>query len=310
MKFTKDQKRIAYKKLSEQTQSFIGDSDTLDNISVFLEKNNINNEKADLADSEILYAMYGLQTLSEAIENIARISGKSVGELSNLKDNLQKDVFDKIREIENRDSGNVQSEENPKLDKAIESRLSEITTKYSLNNEKSIILSAEIAKSINNPQLPKISVDTLIEMLDISSLIAEQVLNDLNNRIFNSSIKTAKTAEAVSSNQTNKPETTGSAKTDSQMTPGITTAQIPNYTPRPKVVLDNEPVQTPVSVPRFKAVPMEGSDNTPELIPTIKPKPSAGGIMESKINTVIDKTVEQKTTMPKYTVDPYREPLG
>ncbi len=278
----------------------------IDSIKNISETNKFDQDTEDSFTIEVIIMVLGMESpesfplnLSEKVGLNDEVVTKVANEVGEMILNPLKDNLDKSAEIKNRDIDNVQSKENPKLDKAIESRVSEITTKYSLSNEKGIILSAEIAKSINNPQLPKISVDILIEKLDISGLIAEQILNDLNNRIFNSSIKTAKVTESTSSvNMAN------------QMNQGVTTASIPNYTPRPKVVIDDEPVQTPIPVPRFKAVPMSDIESGQDFMPKVAPKPNVGGIMQNKLNTVTEKAPARPPVPEKYSVDPYREPLN
>jgi len=67
-----------------------------------LDKVGLTSEQKNLADSEILSAMLGLQTLESAIKNISQISGKSADELSVLQKELQErvfDVFEKMRSM-------------------------------------------------------------------------------------------------------------------------------------------------------------------------------------------------------------------
>ena len=48
------------------------------------------------ADTEILHAMYGLQTLSDAIDAIAQLSNKSPDDLCRLKSVLEEQIFSRI----------------------------------------------------------------------------------------------------------------------------------------------------------------------------------------------------------------------
>jgi hypothetical protein len=92
----------------------------------------------------------------------------------------------------------------------------------------------------------------------------------------------------------------------------ISELPINNYTPKPTVVINNEPVQMPISVPRFKAVPMSEIESGQDFIPNIAPKPNASGIMDAKLNSVTKGMTEVKPEekiQKNYAVDPYREPL-
>src|SRR3989344_4987671 len=96
MVFTLSQKKTAYKKLSKDVQDFIMDSETTDLIEKYLVEVGLSAEQSDSADTEILNAMYGLQTFSEAMANIAKLSNKKVEELSKLRTNLENNIFSKI----------------------------------------------------------------------------------------------------------------------------------------------------------------------------------------------------------------------
>lgn len=95
MAFTREQKKEAYEKLSPEVQDFIMDNETTELISGYLKESNLTGEQIDLADTEILCALFGLQTLSEAINNIA-ISNGNPQSFSTLKTNLEENIFSKI----------------------------------------------------------------------------------------------------------------------------------------------------------------------------------------------------------------------
>lgn len=96
MTFTNTQIREAYKKLSPEVQNFIMDNETTDLITNHLGMAGLSEEQSTLADSEILYAMLGLQTLPDAISNIAKLSNKSLESLHRLKIDLENNIFVKI----------------------------------------------------------------------------------------------------------------------------------------------------------------------------------------------------------------------
>lgn len=99
MKPTKEQRKNAYSNLSDEAQFFIMSNETTDLISTALQESGFSEEQADQADSEILYAMYGLQSLDDAMKNIASLSQKPVESLAPLKSKLKENIFDKLEEI-------------------------------------------------------------------------------------------------------------------------------------------------------------------------------------------------------------------
>lgn len=100
MPFSREQVKNAYLKLSPEVYDFVTSNDTTELISNYLTNSGIVMNTLDSADSEIFYATLGLQTLSDAISNIAQMSGKSVDELSGLKEKLDEEIFSKIAEFE------------------------------------------------------------------------------------------------------------------------------------------------------------------------------------------------------------------
>jgi hypothetical protein len=97
MTFTLQQSRMAYKKLPPEVQDLIVGNETMDLIANALKEVVLNEEQANLADSQILYAMYCLQSLDDAIKNIAELSGKTVDDFSKLKSTLENDIFSKYK---------------------------------------------------------------------------------------------------------------------------------------------------------------------------------------------------------------------
>lgn len=97
MNFTNQQSREAYKKLPPEIQDLIMDGETTELVENSLAELKLDKNITDSADSEILYAMYCLQSLDDAINNIAKLSGKNSSELSGLKSTLQENIFSKYK---------------------------------------------------------------------------------------------------------------------------------------------------------------------------------------------------------------------
>jgi len=112
MNFSPQQINAAYKKLPEEVQDFITSPDITEIISSSLKASGLTGEKLDLADSEILYSMYGLQSLEEAIKNISEVSQKNSTEFLELKTTLEKEAFSIINDLV-RSGGSVPQNSDP-----------------------------------------------------------------------------------------------------------------------------------------------------------------------------------------------------
>lgn len=308
MKFTIDQKRIAYKNLPQDVQSFIMDPETTELTENIIIESGISEDDADLVDTEILNMMYGLQTLDEVISNIGQIIQKQPSELSELKAKLKEKVVDKIIE-KRREEGQPS---NTPLDKSMGERIMEIAQKYSLDSTKKDLLINIISNVSKSESLSDLSNKISIN-LGFSSVISEQIATDIQNRVLDYTPKSKNdvTKNTAITNVTPKEIT---VKQPEPTPINIYSAPAPSYTPKTRVVIESEPVQSPVAVPRFKAVPLSDNEMGADFIPKLAPKPSAGGIMESKLNSVTAGITEVKKETPpivkNYSTDPYREPLN
>lgn len=97
MAFAREQKKQAYQKLSPEVQDFIMSSETTELIGRLLQEAGLSENEEISADSEILYSLYGLQPLSTAIENIAKLTNRNPENFSNLRMKLEDNIFNKIQ---------------------------------------------------------------------------------------------------------------------------------------------------------------------------------------------------------------------
>jgi hypothetical protein len=174
----------------------------------------------------------------------------------------------------------------------LEERVLEIAKKYSLNAEQSESL-------LNNVFLMVVGViktDNITELivsdLNTSRLLAEQIVQDLENRVFDYALKQIE-KENVSSVDTK--EKIMSSSTQLELKPdNLPVVEINEplkVNPVPKPVFQNEALDKQViGVPRYT--------ESPRTAPVINP------IVEKKINNLTS------ATPIKYEKDPYREPLG
>lgn len=97
MPFNNEQKKKAYKRLPPDIQDLVMDNETTELIQKLLQKTGLEEKFIDSADNEILYAMYCLQSLDDAIKNIAILNGKNTDSLSELKSILQTKIFSQYK---------------------------------------------------------------------------------------------------------------------------------------------------------------------------------------------------------------------
>lgn len=317
MSYTREQKKIAYKKLSDEEKSFIMSSETTDMIEECLKTINLTGESLDLADLEIMFAMYRLQTLQTSISNIAKLAGKNEDELQYLKDQLQSNIFNIIQPVQeikkdtlektpSLDAEEIISKELPYnqnfvrlpqikqkliLSGVWKERTEEIAKKYSLSETQTNTLVDNVLLILIDLKKNENFLETIITELGISRLLAEQIFEDLNIRVF----------EYVNKNLENKSETEIAPQTIIEKTISDSEKDIPEI--RPQILPATEPgktahdtlptqeqIQRPLAVPRYTAVPMETEENEqPKNTSEVKPTP-----------------VEP---VKRYAVDPYREPI-
>lgn len=96
MPYTRTQKKEAYKQLPPEVQDFIMDNETTEKIAGLLKKAGLSEEQSDLADSEILYTLFGLQSPDTAIQNIADVCKRDISSFSELRANLDAEIFSRV----------------------------------------------------------------------------------------------------------------------------------------------------------------------------------------------------------------------
>lgn len=97
MTFTRTQSQVAYKKLPPEIQDLIMSNETTDLIATTLKEAGLSEEQANLADSEILYTLFCLQSLDDAINNIAKVSNRNANDLSKIRSVIQDNILNKYK---------------------------------------------------------------------------------------------------------------------------------------------------------------------------------------------------------------------
>jgi hypothetical protein len=206
-------------------------------------------------------------------------------------------------------------------------RIEEIAKKYSLNESQTENLTDNVLFVITGIDTVDKFLETLSQELGISKILADQLTDDLEKRVFEYVLKkldknTEKKEDKVAEKKTTPPVS---------IIPEIRPETFPTKTEPPKIPVQPifgskstvsapvkttaapEPIQRPVSVPRFTAVPMEEDhaippqvQKTPEPIinsSTVKPTPP---VAPSPLKPATPETTKPEN---KYAVDPYREPI-
>ncbi len=298
MKFTRQQKQEAYKKLPSEVKDFIMNDETDDLISGYLTGAGLTEEQSNDADAEILYAMYGLQTLPQAIEAIAKLSNKNVSDLSILRANLENNIFGQIEKIKNY---------NAIVDKTIENKIREIATKYSLSESQT----SDLIDRVSSVLFGKTTVDDFFETLDtdihVSSLVAEQIMEDLYSRVFEAVTDQVERAPSLSQSSNlelapdNLPMTEpGEVAHDAPRQPREAFAAVPRYVPPvAEVVTLNPQLKNQIENQLEKQPDKKAEQYTGASQVTPAPSVSAPDNLPG-IEIIPEK---------KYVSDPYREPL-
>jgi hypothetical protein len=207
-------------------------------------------------------------------------------------------------------------------------RIEEIAKKYSLNETQTENLTDNVLFVITGIDTVDKFLETLSQELGISKILADQLTDDLEKRVFEYVLKKLEKNTEKTEDKVTEKKTTPSPVS---IIPEIRPENLPTKTEPPKIpvqpifesksvvsapvktTLTQEQIQRPVSVPRFTAVPMEEEyiispqiQKTPE--PIINPsmvKPTQS-ITPSPVKPSVPETTKLEN---KYAVDPYREPI-
>lgn len=201
-----------------------------------------------------------------------------------------------------------------------EQRTVEIGKKYSLTDIQIEDLSNIVILILVGVQKPEEFLDVVMSDLGISRLLAEQIVEELENRVFEYALKEVESKKVKSEEKTQTTTRVPEVKPDNL--PAIEIGEVAHdYTPekqKTSPVQTTEIVQKPYGVPRFG---MSQIKPKVEVINMNQNRPATPqGMMESKMSNVtvnmgenfVKKESAEPPKMPttKYTVDPYRESIG
>src|SRR3989344_4605176 len=198
-----------------------------------------------------------------------------------------------------------------------EERVGEIAKKYSLNYNQTESLINKVLFILIGLDKPETLQQTLAVELKISKLLTDQIINDLETRIFEYAIKEieSKKSKVESGENQNKPKILEVKPNNLPMVEkGETT-----FPPSPRRRLGDqsaiglEPVQRPVSVPRYdmkseQSVASSKDEPSPRQSVSSPRQSATIAIIEDKLKNVTSETPEKTSPAPdspkKYVVDP------
>lgn len=204
-----------------------------------------------------------------------------------------------------------------------EERTLEIAKKYSLSDAQADYLANDTLLVLIGIDQPEKFLETITKDLSISKLLAEQIVDDLENRVFEYALKIIEEKDTLKNTYPQTQSRVPEIKPDNL--PAIEVGEVAKpYTPeyKPSSALKPiEPVQKPYSVPRFG---MSQVEPKVQVINMNQSKPqSPDAMMASKLGSVTvnmgndfmqkngaSETEPPKMPTTKYGSDPYREPIN
>lgn len=201
-----------------------------------------------------------------------------------------------------------------------EERTSEIAKKYSLNETQTESLTNNVLLVLIGLLNPDNFSETTMSELGISKLLTDQLIEDLETRVFDYSIKIIDEQEnKLSESKKNFGQPTGDTlELRPEIMPMVEPGEKIRVRPVPVGFSDTTPkpvpkpqtpapelVQRPVSVPRYTAAPLEEDEESvsQKNTPVVKPVNPQAPAAPAKTPEPVPEPVK------RYTVDPYREPI-
>ncbi len=192
-----------------------------------------------------------------------------------------------------------------------EDRTKEVARKYSLNESQTESLINTVALVLIGVENPDDLYTDLLEDLKTSKLLTEQIISELEKRVFEFGVKIILDNKKPESDIKEKPDTTIPELKPNLLpeTEKVASSFKPISIPKEEVASgitypakNEETVQQPLKVPEVN-IASEKVETKPITPPTI---------VETKLKAVTPSISETPSSdaPKKYTVDPYREPIN
>ncbi len=331
------------KKLPEETVNSLNEIRWIDELLKISRENNFNQDQEDSFITESTVAILGIEDLDKYPENLSENVGLDDDTVVKIAKEVDEKILTPLNEKILSSKKDLIKESSEKIDWS--GKVDEISKKYNLNDTQKNILNSLSGEILSNMDKKGTLLKDMDQKLSVSKLLSEQIIDDLNKRVFDYTIKSI---EAKPINKIPEIKPVNLPMVENNVTPNIT---VPKYVPtgisgyKPtglgggqEITQKNimpagdsrieykpisipplpqtpvtEPVQKPAQVPRFNALVDEPNVSNP---PSTTPSPSS--IMDNKLNNITTglkesspEEVKKETPLVKqYTIDPYREPLA
>ncbi len=317
------------KKLPTHVVSVIKNVPWLEKMKEIARNNSLSLEKESLFIIETTLLVLGIETPKKYPVNLSekvRLDDEAVVKIAKEVDEKILKPIEKMIEsslIQKQDS------KSPVIIGDWQDKVKEISKKYNLKENQENSLINLVRYRLNNTTQPSNFVQKIIAEIVVSPLLAEQIMEDLENRVFKYPIKSPAPTQEKINNVTNPaqkiPEVRPEILPIAEKNEGVKIS-VPNYIPqniekKPEQKIEQappqkapqptpEPVQKPFSVPRFTGTPQ--ISERPVYHPDHN-KRAPSSIVDNKLNNVtkgITETPLAAEPIKKYESDPYREPTN
>jgi hypothetical protein len=211
------------------------------------------------------------------------------------------------------------------LNGAWEERTNEIAKKYSLNPIQTDALANTVVLVLIGLESPDTFLDTIVKDVGISRLLAEQIMGDLEKRVFEYAInqiesknKTEKEKPVVAETKPVEPEIKVEEKTKPVVpeTPKPAPIEVKKEEEKPKpqnvfADMKTEIKKTPGAIVNSPQVPEVAPQNLPmieknESVKTV-PLPTLRDVLQKKLETKPVEPIQRPIPVPRFTATPLPE---
>jgi len=304
----------------------------IEKIKKIARNNKLDKEKSELFTTETVLVVLGMTSPKTYPISLA----ENVGLDDNLVIKIAKEVDEQIIKPIVGALNKKNSQQETKISTPTgnwKNKVSEIAKKYSLNQSQTDKLVNTVTSVIYESKKSDSLVEIIIKDLGISRLLAEQIVSDLETRVFEYALKEVKSEKLKVESKPLVSKTVFDTKIPEVKPanlPMIEPGEIAHSNPPPRYIptseykpssifqenkTQNKPeqVQQPVPVPRFAGNSTIEEKKIEDSRPADSVNQPRSNMIDNKLKNIVK---EMKVEVPKsgppekYTTDPYREPLG
>lgn len=207
-----------------------------------------------------------------------------------------------------------------------EDRTAEIAKKYSLTDTQTDALTNNVLFVLIGLDTPDTFLGSMVSELSVSKLLADQIVKDLENRVFDYALKFVENKEKKNQTATGpaniEPTLTRKTENETSKTPEIKPENLPMVEPGeiahdipplsalPKAVENNEKISVPKYMPSYKPVSAENKNDTSgSETKTETPIPEGASRITYK-QTGSDQPIQRPVPVPRLKAVPIENTLA